>query len=157
MKWLTHGHATRLWQWQKAGYYLLWSDALSWCHPFAWLATRSNSDFSLMSPGTNTRLVNGMTCMLPKFLPFNIRAIFVTHLVMLGCLSGRISGYVHLIYFKTSKGWCHRFMGWYFFFFLVHYFCPWKLFLHLILCCLALERAAHYLLETNVLFQSFFF
>lgn len=116
MKWLTHGHATRLWQWQKAGYYLLWSDALSWCHPFAWLATRSNSDFSLMSPGTNTRLVNGMTCMLPKFLPFNIRAIFVTHLVMLGCLSGRISGYVHLIYFKTSKGWCHRFMGWHFFF-----------------------------------------
>lgn len=116
MKWLTHGHATRLWQWQKAGYYLLWSDALSWCHPFAWLATCSNSDFSLMSPGTNTRLVNGMTCMLPKFLPFNIHAIFVTHLVMLGCLSGRISGYVHLIYFKTSKGWCHRFMGWYFFF-----------------------------------------
>lgn len=116
MKWLTHGHATRLWQWQKAGYYLLWSDALSWCHPFAWLATRSNSDFSLMSPGTNTRLVNGMTCMLPKFLPFNLRAIFVTHLVMLGCLSGRISGYVHLIYFKTSKGWCHRFMGWHFFF-----------------------------------------
>lgn len=103
------------------------------------------------------RLVNGIKCMLPKFLPFNLRAIFVTHLVMLGCLSGRISGYVHLIYFKTSKGWCHRFMGWYFFFFLVHYFCPWKLFLHLILCCLALERAAHYLLETNVLFQSFFF